>query len=258
MTRQLPRAACALIAVLGLVVLGCGGDESPTDNADSDFADETIVHATVEQILRDPENFSDNPVVVRGDAYRVADLGFLLADDGDAIFVGAPASRLQDLDPGEAIAVRGDVSQLDDTKAETIRDALDQHAEATEVPSDLHPIDVGGNRPFLNLRVLYGEGPGDPSLAPASSEPPLAASDKAAKRREVAHAARRPMREEPRHRAPEGTDQNADDDQPEPHRPRSEQANEQADEQAEPGAAAGPGARRAELGQPARDVLDEA
>lgn len=158
-----PRRLLALVA--GLALVGCGGSKGAVDNPDPDFADETVIEATIEQVLRDPENMSDNPVVLRGSAYRVGDQGFLLAHDGKAIFVAAPESDLGQLDDGDRVAVRGELSQLDDTRAESIQDAIDGEGEAVELPEGIEPADVGPAKPFLNLRRLYGAGPGDPPPA---------------------------------------------------------------------------------------------
>lgn len=160
-----PMAVIMSTVALSGVAIGCGGDGGAVDDPDPDFADETVVEATVEQVLRDPENFSENPVVVRGIAHRIGDLGFLLTNDGNAIFVGAPESDLDELERGDEVAVRGELSQIDDTRAETIRDALDGDGEAVELPEGVEPADVGSEKPILNLRVLHGAGPGDPPPA---------------------------------------------------------------------------------------------
>lgn len=159
-----PRAvalAFAIAATLG----GCGGSDGAVDNPDPDFSDETVVEATVEQVLRDPENFSDNPVIVRGSAHPAGSLGLVLVNDGNAIFVAAPSSDLEKVEAGEEVAVRGELSQISDTRAETIRDALDGEGEAVELPEGVEPEDIGPEKPILNLRVIHGAGPGEPPPA---------------------------------------------------------------------------------------------
>jgi hypothetical protein len=112
--------------------------------------------ATVEQLLRDPRAFDERAVVVGGTVKRVVDRGFALADDGAAIFVSAPRSKLGTLDPGQLVRIRAELTRLSAYGA----DAL-EHALATDPPGDQPrssldvgdvPIEVG--EPYLLLRAV--------------------------------------------------------------------------------------------------------
>jgi len=160
----LARILAALIVVTALLVAGCGGDAERSAPDGGAPETEGVAEATIGQLLRDPDAFANRPLLVRGRAHRVGDLGFFLTQEGRSIFVGAPASRLAELDTGERVAIRAELSQLSDTRAETIEDALDPTAATFEdAPVPVFREAVGPDKPFLNLRVLYGAGAGPPS-----------------------------------------------------------------------------------------------
>jgi len=162
--RRTARLLVALLFVVAVVVAGCGGGEGGAAAEGAGVQTGTVAEATIGQLLRDPDAFANRPVLVRGQAHPVGELGFFLTQEGRSIFVGAPASRLKQLDGGERVAVRAELSQLSDTRAETIHDALDPTAATLQgAPVPVFEEAVGPDKPFLNLRALYGPGEGPPS-----------------------------------------------------------------------------------------------
>jgi hypothetical protein len=112
---------------------------------------------TVAQLLRDPAAYTDDPLLVFGTAHRIGDRGFVLAGDQAAtIFVSAPASRLQDLQEGDRVRVRAELSRMSAYGADALEKALasdppwDQQREELDV--DDVPIEVG--EPYLLLREV--------------------------------------------------------------------------------------------------------
>ena len=146
MSLLLARLAGLLASTVLLAALtGCGAEDE-----DADGPGKGPTTATIEQVLRDPEAFDDQPIEVRGEVASVVDAGFVLTNDGSALFVGAPRSDLGSLERGERVTVVGDLETLDDTRAETIEDALDARADTLE---DSLPLEIGPGVPLLNLRT---------------------------------------------------------------------------------------------------------
>ena len=132
--------------VLASLFSACGDS---TD--DDDGAGKGPTTATIEQVLRDPENFDDQRIKVRGEVALLVEEGFVLTNDGNALFVGAPSGGIEDLERGELVEVVGDLSQLSDTRAESLSDAIDGRADTLE---DSLPIEIGPGVPLLNLRTV--------------------------------------------------------------------------------------------------------
>jgi len=162
--RRSARILAALLLVAAVLVTGCGGEDEGAVADAAAAGTGNVTQATIGQLLRDPDAFANRPLLVRGTAHRVGELGFFLTQEGRSIFVGAPASRLEQLDRGERVAVRAELSQLSDTRAETIEEALDPTAATLEdAPVPVFREAVGPDKPFLNLRALHGGGEGPPS-----------------------------------------------------------------------------------------------
>jgi len=156
-----------LVALLAAVLAGtgCGGDEvdAGLDSGDTrpgpEVADVRVT--TLEQVLRDPRAFDEGPLLLRGSAYP-REGGFLLVQDGQAIWVAAP-SGASGLQRGEAVRVRAELERLTEQNAEQAAQAL--HLEEPGLPDRAReaiartPVEIG--EPFLVLRTLRGVQPDD-------------------------------------------------------------------------------------------------
>lgn len=151
---RFPLLPLLILVAASLGLAACGDD----DDVDSTAVAET----TIDQVLANPGAFDDKPVVVRGTAYPVGDLGFFLASEGSSIFVAAPFSDTDKVQSGEEVTVRGELSRLDEARAGDVQDAVDTESGAPDVPAEVLPQDIRPDRPVLTLRVLYGAGEGTP------------------------------------------------------------------------------------------------
>jgi len=158
---RLSRVRVLLLAAALAAVAGCAGDEveAGLDSQDTrpgpEVADVRVV--TLEQVLRDPRAFNEGPLLLRGSAYP-REGGFVLVQDGAAIWVAAPAGT-SGLERGEAVRVRAELERLTEQNAEQVAQAL--HLEEPGPPDRAReaisetPAEVG--EPFLVLRTLRGE-----------------------------------------------------------------------------------------------------
>ena len=163
----LPRVLVALLVAALTALAGCGGDEvdAGLDSGDTrpgpEVADVRV--ATLEQVLRDPRAFNEGPLLLRGRAYP-REGGFVLAHDGEAIWVAAP-SGTTGLQRGEAVRVRAELERITEQNAEQVAQAL--HLEEPGLPRRAReaitqtPAEIG--EPFLVLRTLRREQPDDGS-----------------------------------------------------------------------------------------------
>ena len=115
---------------------------------------------TVAQLLADPRAWDDRPLVVRGRAYAPGPFGFVLATGNETIFVGAPASDLSGLEPGERVRIRAELERISRFRANTIREAIAGTPETDAstpdfIDLDQTPSDEG--QLFLVLRAFVGD-----------------------------------------------------------------------------------------------------
>lgn len=127
--------------------------------------DRRFTVATVGQILADPGAFDRRAVTVPGRARRVGDGGFVLQGQDASIFVGAPASDLEQLEAGERVRVRADVAELSPFGSRQRERAFASVAPGVDPQEEVDlsgaPFEPGD--PYLLLRALDGQGAGDPA-----------------------------------------------------------------------------------------------
>jgi hypothetical protein len=121
--------------------------------------------ATVPRLYEEREVFEDRPVVVVGRASAIGERGFVLTQDGRSVFVSAPASKLERLNRGEKVRVRGEVAALSRLRTEVANQTAENAARRP--PADV-PFSAGD--PYVLLRTLDGQGPG-----PLESDVPVIA-----------------------------------------------------------------------------------
>jgi cold shock CspA family protein len=94
---------------------------------------------------------------VRGAVHRIGSAGFLLADGGASIFVGAPATDLSNLEEGRRVEVRAELERLSRFRANSIPEALagtpETAANAAE-GVDFDQVPTAAGEPFLVLRTV--------------------------------------------------------------------------------------------------------
>jgi hypothetical protein len=120
--------------------------------------------STVPRLYKDLEVFEDRPVVVTGRASAVGKRGFLLTQDGRSIFVSAPFSKLEGLDPGERVRISGEVATLSRFRTQQANQVIER-ALASDEPGptskgELRDVPFSRGQPYLLLRSLQGQGPG--------------------------------------------------------------------------------------------------
>jgi hypothetical protein len=111
---------------------------------------------TIARLLADPEDFRARPVSVPGRVTAIFPSGFLLGHQGERMFVGAPASDLDDLRSGRRVRVRGELARLSQFRAKALTESIHGSSEGADPASDPKAGDV-----FLVLRALR-DASGDP------------------------------------------------------------------------------------------------
>ncbi len=143
------RDAEAVVEATSITVPGGDlGDEAATPAARQ---------ARVEQLVEDPRAWDERPLRVRGTVHRIGSAGFLLADGGASIFVGAPATDLSNLEEGRRVEVRAELERLSRFRANSIPEALagtpKTAANAAE-GVDFDQVPTAAGEPFLVLRTV--------------------------------------------------------------------------------------------------------
>ena len=125
---------------------------------------------TIARLLAEPEDFRARPVSVPGRVTAILPSGFLLRHQGEQIFVGAPASDLDDLRSGRRVRVRGELARLSQFRAKALTESIHGSSEGTDPATDPKAGDV-----FLVLRALRDASgdpvtsrPGDGPIEPAA------------------------------------------------------------------------------------------
>lgn len=114
--------ALMLVLVLALSSLsGCGGDDEPG-----------VRESSVEEVVEEASRLER--VSVRGTAYPVADVGFVLSGQKDSVWVLAPAERVRELEPSEDVRVTGEVLRLQPDQAVRLAGVV---ADAKPLASDV-------------------------------------------------------------------------------------------------------------------------
>jgi len=147
-----------IVAAVALTLVLVVPSEDPAASfPEEEPTNEVRGEATIGQILRDPANFADQTVVVRGAAALPLgrEGGFVLRSEGRQILVYAP-SGVPRLEPGETIGVRAEVVRFTEPAAQLLGDALDDPGRLDAVPTQ--PGD-----PYLVFRALE---PNNTGLAP--------------------------------------------------------------------------------------------
>lgn len=143
---RLRAPAAALLAAL---LLGACGDD------DDDAGEESVRDFTIQEVVERPPLPGEDVGLV-GEATPVGDLGFILSDDDDAIFVLGGADEVEER---ERVPVVGEVDRIDQELSNELADALageDPEPEARSVPEARVRTSAGA--PFIDLERL-GRGP---------------------------------------------------------------------------------------------------
>lgn len=109
------------IAALAAILAGCGGDDG------SEPTEPQLLEPTIAQIHRVTPDFTRETVRVTGTAVPVKEVGFVLAQGDDRIYVDGNPSVVRALSPGDSVTVTGEVRkipQLIEDLLESPRDVL--------------------------------------------------------------------------------------------------------------------------------------
>ena len=120
------------------------------------------VDVTVEQLVGSPRAFDERPLRVRGVARQLGGRGFVLTDDDASIFVSAPTTELEQVQDGERISIRADLSRLSRYGEDALGEALadDPAGAQPDAQLDLEALPIEAGEPYLLLRSLEA---GDPA-----------------------------------------------------------------------------------------------
>jgi hypothetical protein len=112
-------------------------------------------HATIRQVLRDPRAWDERALVVRGTVARLTPRGFILAQEGESIFVSAPDSQLSGLRQGDRVRVRAELSRLSQFGADAVEQAFATDPPGDQAGSpDLGGVPIERGEPYLLLRGI--------------------------------------------------------------------------------------------------------
>lgn len=149
------RATAAAVALLAMTTnAACGEEDRAADNTGV-----PVAATTVEQVVRDPESWDQRSVRVRGEAFP-RENGFLLVQDGSAIWVAAPGG-VDGVEAGDRVVIRAEVERLLEGEVDRVVEALRRPAEPglprPEADAiEQTPAEVG--EPFLVFRALLSGG----------------------------------------------------------------------------------------------------
>lgn len=131
------RALMLVLAIALTTSSGCGRDDGSGPG---------VPEASVEQVSAEASRLER--VSVRGTAYPVADVGFVLSGQTSSVWVLAPAERVRELEPGEEVRVTGEVLRLQP----------DQAVRLAGVVADAKPLtsDVTARRRIVRARRNEG------------------------------------------------------------------------------------------------------
>ncbi|MEX2193753.1 MAG: hypothetical protein WD844_00570 [Thermoleophilaceae bacterium] len=142
------RATVVLVAAAtALLAAGCGDD----DDSSRDFT-------LAEVVARPP--LPGETVGLIGTATVLGPAGFILGDEGGAVFVGTDPHEAEDVEDGDRVRVVGDVARLTQARSIRLAEALNQDDDfATEVATRA-AARVNSDQGALYIELIRVDPPG--------------------------------------------------------------------------------------------------